>query len=159
VGRWERPADWPHSAVCLLHVDGHAIFVSVHAARRWAQRVRRDPRRQLKEVCPDIERIARACGEVKSFAPLWSNPALQEDEDAELAGAEMWLMFGPDIAMPVRSGIAVTTLDRGSLGPEARAFRPAPARGVCAAGEGAGAGCPRPQARRQVARRASQTCG
>lgn len=32
-------------------------------------------------------------------------------------------MFGPDIAMPVRNGIAVTTLDRGSLAPEARAFR------------------------------------
>jgi len=41
----------------------------------------------------------------------------------EVHEPEGWLWFGPDIAMPVKECMAVTTLDRGSLAPEARDFR------------------------------------
>lgn len=107
----------PRNAVLVLSLDGRQVAVTVHAARRWALRVRSDERRRLKEIVPDIRRIAAACAVLVRDAPAWLGP--REGEPA----ADEWIMFGPDIAMPVRGGVAVTTLDRASLAPERREWR------------------------------------
>lgn len=116
--RWKRPADWPQNAVALLHVDDRAIFVTVHAARRWAERVRGDPRRKLWELTPDLLRIANACAEWSVKPPSWWVPGIVEP-----AAPDGWLTFGPDITMPCRDGMAITTITRGSMSSEVRERR------------------------------------
>jgi hypothetical protein len=92
--------DMPPNCVLLLKLGDREVVVTVHAARRWALRVRADERRRLKELCPDIQRIAAACATFSAEAPPWVK--LNEEDGAQQA--DEWLMFGPDIAMPLRGG-------------------------------------------------------
>ena len=117
-------SDLPKPYRCILHFEEQKVAVTKHAAERWAERVRRDPQRPITQICKDIELLAGTATS-SPYAPEWwtGNPLAPTKEESLVGVPDFWIMFGPDIAMPVRANTAVTVLERGSMPPGTRAWR------------------------------------
>src|ERR1700748_1042087 len=98
------------SCPVIVVIGGRTVGLSVYAAIRWADRVRQRPM-SFGEVTTDLVTLA-AWAAFADAHPVWH---------ALVAGE--WLLFGPDVALPLKGDVAVTTLVRGGLSEGERVHR------------------------------------
>lgn len=103
-----------------------AVAFSDHSAIRFRDRVR--PGLSVRAVHKELRAIvASGIAEIVTEAPVWAG-ARHPDEEAVSGPTTHWLRYGPDVAFPLMAGangvlIAQTTLTRGGIPPNQRAYR------------------------------------
>lgn len=91
----------------------NAITPSAHAVERFHERVR--PALTSYQAAAELFRLMVAVGELSMAPPAW---ARRDEHD----GAA-WILLGPDIALPVEHGMAITCIARSGYSEVARDHR------------------------------------
>lgn len=99
--------------------DGRRIAVTVHAQERYLERVL-SGHGDAARVQEHLGRLIETVGVLSRLRPEWACSEFGNPADV---GTDCYLLLGPDIALPVAHGRAITVLARGHISDVARADR------------------------------------